>query len=134
MEILISVLVILLVFFVLYVMWLYNQLIHVQVNRDNALHDIAHDLDKLFIELTTHTSFKKTTKKAGDARVNATTSDEKVAAFNLLVDHIDTIATDTTTQTYIDNTTLGRRYYNHATKRFNANISTFPTKALAYIL
>ena len=89
MKIIISVLVIILVSLFLLLMRMYNRLIFLQVNKENALNDMARDLDKLFDKL--HNQSKKEYKKAVDSWTKASTIPEKIEAFNLLSDDIDTI-------------------------------------------
>lgn len=130
MQIVISILVILFVLLVLYIMWVYNGLIRLQINRDNALADIAHDLDKLFIALDEEQHRKKKSKKAINARADAEDMLHKIEAFNLLQEHVEELAKDKKTQIYITQTLAGRRYYNHATKLVNAKLNIFPSNII----
>ena len=128
MHLIVSILVIIFVFACIAVLWVYNQLILLQVNKDNTLNDIAQDLDALIWMCSWPTY-----KKAISHRDKATTPVEKIHAFNCLWPAIEDLAR-TDANVYLEKTCKQRRYYNHTTKKLNALLDVFPSNMVGNML
>ena len=131
MYIFISILIILVVILVIYGFVNYNAIITLSVNKDNAFSDMEQTVDQMIElakEITNATGAGKQLSQAYGNRKQAKNLEEKVKAWNILLETITKreMKTDKKFQKLQEKTLTPRRYYNHNTKKLNHRIATFP--------
>lgn len=131
MYIFISIVVLLLIIFIIYGVVIYNSLMTLARNKDNALIDMDTAIKDMFTivrDMQATTWAHRQVTQAHQLRTEKKQMEEKITGRNMLLETITKrdIKATPEFQKLQEKTLTPRRYFNHNTKKINDRLATFP--------